>query len=574
MKQAVQIVDLVNLVAFTGLGAIAVTQWRRRRDRAAAWAAASFVSIAFVVLLGRLVPEEPDTLLEHALLRLDVVVLLLFPYLLYRFTTAFHPASPRLSRILDTVTSLLVVWTVALPSFPPEGEPRSAFFQAYVIAFVLHWALLSVLVAVRLWRAGRGQPGVARRRMEMLSFAAAAITISIVIVAFAPDAGDGAALVSGVVAGLSALGFFLGLAPPPVVRILWRQREQERLQHAVASLMTFTTSREEIAERVLEPMAALVGARSVTLRDESGDIVGSHQVSARVAQKSDDEEFELDVPGGTLIVCSSRYAPFFGGEELRLLRTLAGLTGLALDRSRLSAQEREARVALERADALKSDFVALAAHELRSPVATAAGIAQTLTRHRGRIDEAKRIELEEAMASQMQRLALLVDQLLDLTRLDAKVVPIEPKRFHVRERVEGLVASAAGEAYAGIEVRIDPELETDADPNAFDRIVSNLVTNALRYGTPPIVVAARQVDRHFRLTVEDQGLGVPPEFVANLFERFTRSSESSERVAGTGLGLAIARSYAQAHHGDLIYEAAEPSGARFQLVLPAPTSSS
>jgi signal transduction histidine kinase len=62
---------------------------------------------------------------------------------------------------------------------------------------------------------------------------------------------------------------------------------------------------------------------------------------------------------------------------------------------------------------------------------------------------------------------------------------------------------------------------------------------------------------------------VPPEFVPDLFERFTRSTESREKVVGTGLGLAIARSYALAQHGDLIYEPAQPTGARFQLVLPS-----
>jgi signal transduction histidine kinase len=92
--------------------------------------------------------------------------------------------------------------------------------------------------------------------------------------------------------------------------------------------------------------------------------------------------------------------------------------------------------------------------------------------------------------------------------------------------------------------------------------------NAFRYGDPPVTVRAEQRDRHFRLTVEDRGPGVAPEFVPDLFERFTRSGEGRARGIGTGLGLAIARSYANAHRGDLIYEHAEPHGARFQLVLP------
>jgi signal transduction histidine kinase len=106
------------------------------------------------------------------------------------------------------------------------------------------------------------------------------------------------------------------------------------------------------------------------------------------------------------------------------------------------------------------------------------------------------------------------------------------------------------------------------DRNALERIVTNLMTNAFRYGLPPVRVHTEQTDRHFRLTVEDEGAGVAPEFVPDLFERFTRSQGSRSIAGGTGLGLAIARSYARAHGGDLIYEAVIPHGACFRLILP------
>jgi two-component system sensor histidine kinase KdpD len=101
-----------------------------------------------------------------------------------------------------------------------------------------------------------------------------------------------------------------------------------------------------------------------------------------------------------------------------------------------------------------------------------------------------------------------------------------------------------------------------------ERVVTNLVTNALRYGEPPVVLTAEQRDRHLRIAVEDRGHGVPPEFVPALFERFARGPQGRP-VRGTGLGLAIARSYARAHRGDLIYHDADPHGARFELVIPA-----
>ena len=127
----------------------------------------------------------------------------------------------------------------------------------------------------------------------------------------------------------------------------------------------------------------------------------------------------------------------------------------------------------------------------------------------------------------------------------------------------------AGDRTSEIEVDVEAELETVADPTVLERVAANLIVNALRYGAAPITVSASQPDRHFRLVVEDHGDGVPPEFVPELFERFTRSKDSRAKVdAGAGLGLAIARSYAQAHGGELVYMPAEPHGARFELVLP------
>ena len=229
---------------------------------------------------------------------------------------------------------------------------------------------------------------------------------------------------------------------------------------------------------------------------------------------------------------TSTYARFFGDEELALLRTLGALTGLALDRVNLLQAEHETRLALERAN------------------------------------EAQRAQVRDALLQQTQRMVALVEQLLDLSRLDAEAIDIVPEPIHVRDHVREIVATVAPEPGA-VDVAIGGDTIAVADRNALERIVSNLVTNAFRYGTPPVTVRAEQTDHHFRLSVEDRGLGVAAEFVPDLFERFSRGGGSQAGSVGTGLGLAIARSYARAHGGDLLYEDATPHGARFLLVLPA-----
>ena len=448
----------------------------------------------------------------------------------------------------------------------------------YLAAFLFHWTVLSVVVSVRLWRAGRRQPTLSRRRMRLLAIAAAGITLAIILSASTTNTHSPLALAAQLAALASAVGFLLGLAPPRLVRLAWRLPEQQRVQEAIGGLITLAQDEQEIAARVLEPMADIVGARAVAIYNSRGALVGSY------GAPDDSDPIAVAMPdGGRVCAWTTPYAPYFGSEELALLRTLGALTGLALDRARLFAREHQARVALEEANELKASFIALAAHELRTPVTTIYGFAETLDRLAERLEPERLVELRRSLANEARRLVVLVEQLLDLSRLDANAIEIVPQRFNVRARVEELLPLAAAGRAEEVEVDVPAELETTVDPHAFDRIVSNLITNALRYGEAPVLVRAERSDRHFRIAAvlhgdaevavaafgaEDRGPGVPAEFESELFERFTRSRASRERAGGTGLGLAIARSYALAHRGDLLYEPAEPRGARFQLVLP------
>jgi two-component system sensor histidine kinase KdpD len=222
---------------------------------------------------------------------------------------------------------------------------------------------------------------------------------------------------------------------------------------------------------------------------------------------------------------------------------------------------------MRRLDASKSDFIAVASHELRTPVAVVAGAAATLQQRAGSLTAEQESQLQDMLLDNAQRLGRLVDQLLDLSRLDAGAVPIAPQRLPIRHRVEELVRAVAGERATEVDVRVPPELEVLVDPTAFERIVSNLLSNALRYGAPPVHVDAVRSDGQLSVFVEDRGDGIAPDFVPRLFERFTRNA--SDGVQGAGIGLAVAQSYARAHGGELLYEPADPRGARFRLELPA-----
>lgn len=156
MSETVHAVGFLNLVAFVALGVISLRGWLARRDPATGWAAASFGVLGAVVLLARAVPQHPNGIFEGALLRFLIVLLVVFPYFLFRFTNSFGPPSRRLFAGVSAGTVALSIWTFALPDIPEAGEPRSFAFNAYLVAFVVHWTVLSIASAVRLIRAGRG----------------------------------------------------------------------------------------------------------------------------------------------------------------------------------------------------------------------------------------------------------------------------------------------------------------------------------------------------------------------------------------------------------------------------------
>jgi signal transduction histidine kinase len=572
VHDAVQAFRYLNLVAFTALGAIAVVYWDRHRERAAMWAATSFGSLALLELLS-FVPNHPHNLAERAVGRVVVVLLVLFPYLLFRFTTSFRTAGRWAVNALLALAGALVVWTLALPRLPQPGEPRPAWLVAYLVAFTVYWALLSLASAGRLWRAGAAQPTVARRRTRLLSIGSAMLAVALVLAALTNNTHSRLALGAQCLASASVLAFLLVFEPPRLLRLWWRAPEQIHLQEAIAGLLAFAASQEEMAERVLEPAAQIVGARGIAIRNADGRVIASWDMSEEPWPERwpSAEVVELEVSGGSLVVWTSPYAPFFGDEELSLLRTLGDLTGLALERVRSYQTEHEARLALERANELQASFIALAAHELRTPMTTIHGFVTTLYHLAERLDETQRQTVREALLQQTERMARLIEQLLDLSRLDAAAIRIRPEPLRVREHVQEIVAAATPDG-ASVEVDVDDDAVAVLDRNALERIVSNLVTNAFRYGEPPVIIRAVRNDRHFRLSVEDRGRGVGPEFVPRLFDRFTRSDASLGVPGGSGLGLAIARSYARAHGGDLLYEDATPHGARFRLVLPSPVT--
>jgi signal transduction histidine kinase len=572
MRALADIMQYANVVAFAALACVCYGVWQRERSDPARWAFLTFALLGAVSVAGAIIDAVAGSDPGVWLNKLVIALVVLFPYFLFRFAASFSRPIRSVEGAAALLTAILVVWTLALPDIPEEGEPRPSWFFAYIVALLIQWTTLSLYVAVHLWRAGKGQPTVVRYRMRFLALAAVALSLLLIALGVGPaDPSATLEAVERLVTLAIAIMFFIGFAPPLFLREIWRRPEERVVREGIDQLVRFAATPTEIVTRVLPRMTRLVGARGISLLDENDAVLGTYGVVADAVERIEHESgiVRLHIASGSLVIWTDPYAPFFGNEEFALLRSLGSLTVLALERSRLFAQEHDARVALEEADELKAQFVALASHELRTPTAVVHGIASTLHLRGEELTHEQLLELRQTLFAQTDRLRRLVDQLLDLSRLEANAIRIAPTALPVRGRVEELVLMLAGERAREVSIDVPPDLHAQADPHAFDRIVSNLIINALRYGSGPIRVHAEQPDRYFRLTVEDQGRGVPREFVPRLFERFTRSSESDHEQGGAGLGLAIAQSFAHAHGGELLYEDADPHGARFKLVLPS-----
>src|SRR4051812_25524465 len=147
-----------------------------------------------------------------------VVALLVFPYLLYSFTCVFDRPSRRLRIAVSALTAAMIVWTLALPRFPAPEESYPWWFIVFLGGFLVHWLVVSTLVALRLWEAGRGQPTVSRRRMQALALGAGGITAAIFLIASRADPEAPAAIIGGLLAVATGLAFLFGLAPLQAVR--------------------------------------------------------------------------------------------------------------------------------------------------------------------------------------------------------------------------------------------------------------------------------------------------------------------------------------------------------------------
>jgi two-component system phosphate regulon sensor histidine kinase PhoR len=231
---------------------------------------------------------------------------------------------------------------------------------------------------------------------------------------------------------------------------------------------------------------------------------------------------------------------------------------------------------LRRVEAIRRDFVANASHELKTPLTSIRGYAERLS-DMSLPDAA--VPAVDAIVANAKRLGTLVEDLLELSRIESGSVPSRPEPVDVAELIRRLLRDLEPRLRSG---KLDVELRAEGDPRAWadrsavEQVLANLLDNAVKY-TPAggrVQVALRAgVGQRLHVSVSDTGIGIPRKDLPRIFERFYRVDPSRSRaLGGTGLGLAIVKHLVQAMGGQLGVESQPGQGSRFWVELPRPES--
>ena len=225
---------------------------------------------------------------------------------------------------------------------------------------------------------------------------------------------------------------------------------------------------------------------------------------------------------------------------------------------------------LEQVDRMRRDLVANVSHELRTPISALRALLENLI---DGVEPVERSTLETTLR-QVERLGALVEQLLELSKLESGAVPLERRRIDLRPVAEQVVEESRGAADSrgvGLSVEGDAEVGLRADEHRLHQVVANLVSNAVRHSPRGGIGRLRVVgdDGRALLEVSDEGPGIAAEEAERVFERFYRSDHGRAATeGGSGLGLAIARWIVELHGGAIRVEAIEPHGCRMVVELP------
>jgi signal transduction histidine kinase len=571
--------------AFALLAAGSAVSWVRHHDRRHAFQALALGSLAVLILIAPAM-GGPGAL-GQALTDLALGLFLLSGYGLLMFRDSFIALRPATRRI--ATIGIVVVGAIGLVAQMP-AQPVAAYAPVQTLALVAIlavWGLCLLEPAVRFWLVSSGRPAVEAARLRALSLGYAGI-LALVLVGTLGGSLDNQvlALVTDAIALSIVPILYFTLSPPQWIRRYWREPEEEQFRLALHDLLLYSPDRATLAKRALGWAARLVGGEAAFIRDSDGSILASRgmptEEAAAVAVTTPVPAtaagmatpvrlanmvvvpLDLHEGPGAMIVFSGRLTPLFGDDELGRLSQYSTSIVAGLDRVLLS----ERIAALERA---KTEFLNIASHELRGPMTVIKGYLTML--EAGSLGEmsTKAKSVLPLLISKSDEVNWMIEQMIEASRLEEGRLALKKRHGDIVELTDTAIAGVRM-LLAGHELEVDEPsspIEADVDPDRFQIVIRNLLSNAAKYspnGTA-ITVRVRRTGENATVAVIDQGVGIAPSDQGHLFTRFGRI-ETMQHVAGTGLGLWLSREIALMHDGDLTVQSALGEGSTFLLTLP------
>jgi signal transduction histidine kinase len=608
---ALELLTVVNQVLFIGLFVAALVAAFRERTRTSIDRLLLFGSIAAVVAVGYVAGWLG--LSEHPLLPgITVALLSLAPLAMIRLVSDF-----RSQPVWVSVGGHIAFVAVVIVGFVAFG-PALALVELALLAF---FGLVGGYAALAFAFESRRARGITRRRMMAVAAGAGlfigAITV-LLLGALAAPIGPAISVVTQTLALGAIIGFWIGFMPPPWIRRALREPELRRFMARSIRLSGVADDRivmQDLHAAVTDAFGA--DGASIGMADEEGrtlryvaretgewlEMPSDEYVAGRAYSQNRslvvDDAPQVDpehadqyrrlsvqvilatpIRGelgrlGVLVVYSARQ-PIFAEDDIALLELLADHLAILLETRALMRQASDVR-AREEAARLKEEFLASAAHDLRSPLTVVLGQAELLERRVMRDPERP---LDPAgisrLAREARRLRDLVNNLLDAQRLEQGGLGIARATADIAEIVDEVARDQREEGHGLRLTRVDRPLVGLVDRARILQVIVNLVENARKYGPAdhePEVVVQPDTDA-VRISVVDHGIGIPEAERERIFERFYRAS-NAQRVTDTGLGLGlyICRRIVEEHGGRIWHEPTPGGGSTFVVSLPLADSS-
>jgi two-component system, OmpR family, sensor histidine kinase KdpD len=261
-------------------------------------------------------------------------------------------------------------------------------------------------------------------------------------------------------------------------------------------------------------------------------------------------------------------------DQRRLFDALADQAALAIERINLAQDIDRNRLNAE-TERLRSALLTSISHDLRTPLASILGAASSLKNYDSALGAGEKQELLSSILEEAERLNRFIANLLDMTRLESGAVSPKLELIDVSD-VVGSALRRAAKVLTGhdVQLALGPNLPMlKLDPVLFEQALFNLLDNAAKYSAPGsrVMLKGELVGRHIRLSVSDNGEGIPPGDAERIFDKFYRVQASDNKRAGTGLGLAISRGFIESMGGTLLASnRTDGQGAMFVITLPVP----